>query len=127
MHLARKARENLDAAARLLPGEDGDYFANASASRSYYAAYLATAHRALALGLDFTARAGTHFTHDSLPGDPARLGILDDQDTDDLILLRDRRVKADYYEDDVDLDEATQAHELASRLVGTLLGGEHTE
>jgi hypothetical protein len=126
MELAKKARENLEAAERLLPGDDGgyDYYANASASRAYYAAYLATAHRALGLGLEFTADSGGHFRHDTLPNDAARHEILDADGADDLILLRDRRVKADYFEDDVDLDEASDSHAIAEGLLTKLLGSD---
>ena len=42
----------------------------------------------------------------------------------DLIVLRDRRVKADYFEDNVDLEEANQAHVIARELVQGLLAEE---
>ncbi|HEY3356165.1 MAG TPA: hypothetical protein VGQ83_23135 [Polyangia bacterium] len=122
-----KCSENLDAAACLLPDDArDDCFPNACASRAYYAAYLATAERMQRLGAGFTAAAGSHYRHDSLPEDAARLGILDEDDRDDLILLRDRRVKADYWEDNIDLEEASGAHEVAARLVQKLLHGSGT-
>src|SRR3989304_2109730 len=45
MRLDAKAWENLEAAEHLLATEIDDTFPNASASRSYYAAYLAVANR----------------------------------------------------------------------------------
>ena len=83
-----KARENVRAAARLLPEEVGDGvdeaapfegLPNAAASRAYYAAYLAIAHRAQHRGLPFTSTSGKeYYRHDSLPDDAARWGIIDD-------------------------------------------------
>src|ERR1700690_2302176 len=68
MDLARKAREYLEAAGGLLPHLGaGAYFSNASASRAYYAAYLATAHCVLRRGFEFSANAGKYFRHDTLP------------------------------------------------------------
>jgi hypothetical protein len=53
-----KARENLEAAERLLPDEDGliDALSNASASRAYYAAYLAIADTARRQDRDYTGK-----------------------------------------------------------------------
>jgi hypothetical protein len=62
-----------------------------------------------------------YFKHDELPSTARQHGVLTDDESDDLIVLRDRRVKADYFEDDVDLDEANQAHKIASELVQGLL------
>lgn len=119
MRLDAKAWENLEAAEQLLATEADDMFPNASASRAYYAAYLAVANRLLSLGL--ASGPSGYFRHDELPSDARRQGVLTDDESDDLIMLRDRRVKADYFEDNVDLEEANQAHEIARELVQGLL------
>ena len=123
MRLDEKARENLEAVERLLPDDAGrDGLLNAAASRAYYAAYLAVADRALDAGLTFTDREGTYFRHDDLPDDAGRWGILDDDGRDELSHLYALRIKADYLEDQIDLEEATQAHTIAHRFVENLIG-----
>jgi uncharacterized protein (UPF0332 family) len=122
MRLDAKAWENLDAAEHLLATKTHDMFPNASASRAYYAAYLAVANRLLSLGVAFGSSG--YFKHDELPSDARQYGVLTDDESDDLIVLRDRRVKADYFEDNVDLEEANQAHQIARELVQGLLAEE---
>jgi hypothetical protein len=125
VRLDEKARENLDAAARLLPRDEADWvepLPNAAASRAYYAAYLAVADAAQRAGHDLTSSAHDYYRHDSLAADARRWGILDgDDDVDALSLLHGRRIKADYYEDQVDLVEANEAVEIATSLVRRLL------
>lgn len=62
MRFDEKARENLEAASRLLPTEDGlvDALTNASASRAYYSAYLAVADSAQRRRRGFTDRDGIY-------------------------------------------------------------------
>ncbi len=119
-----KAYENLEAARQLAGSEQAEMrcLANACASRAYYAAYLAVAHRAQGERVPFTGAASPYYRHDSLPEDAFRWRILDDEARDDLTLLRDRRVKADYWEDHVDLEEANDSVAIAEKLVTTLLG-----
>lgn len=122
VRLDEKARENLEAAERLLPDDAGrDGLLNAAASRAYYAAYLAVADRALGAGLAFTDRDSTYFRHDDLPDDACRWGIIDDDGRDELSHLYALRIKADYLEDQVDLEEATLAHAVAERFVARLV------
>jgi uncharacterized protein (UPF0332 family) len=118
-----KARENLEATERLLPDEDGarDGLANAAAARAYYAAYHAVADSAQQSGIPFTAGAREYYQHDRLPSDVLAWGLLDADGCDDLRLLYDRRVKADYYEDLVELEEASEALDIARDLVSRLL------
>jgi uncharacterized protein (UPF0332 family) len=123
MRLDEKARENLDAAERLLPDEEGrEGLLNAAASRMYYAAYLAVADRALQHGITFTGQRSSYFRHDSLPGDAKSWGILDADGVEDLEDLYALRITADYYEDQVELDQASDAYDAAVRLVDKLLG-----
>lgn len=114
MRFDGKARENLEAAQRLLPSNDADErdaLCNAAAARAYYAAYLAVAHCAQR---DRRRMDGEgYYTHDKLPGQALVWRILDADGADDLRLLRDRRVKADYYEDHVDIEEASEAVDVA--------------
>jgi uncharacterized protein (UPF0332 family) len=123
MRFDEKARENLEAAERLLPGEDGlaEALSNASVSRAYYAAYLAVADRAQRVNRAFTDRNTTYYRHDTLPDDAYRWRIIGDDHRDDLRWLRDLRIKADYYEDQVTLEEASEALDVAAHLVGVAL------
>lgn len=124
MRLDEKAKENLEAAERLLPDERGrDGLFNAAASRMYYAAYLAVADRALRAGRGFTDDQRSYFRHDRLARDAQRWGILDGGDAEELEALYSLRIRADYLEDHVDFDEASLAYEGAQRLVSRLLTG----
>lgn len=123
MRLEEKAKENLDAAERLLPDETGrEGLFNAAASRSYYAAYLAVADRALQHGIEFTDDERSYFRHDRLPRDAKAWGILDDEGVEELEILHSLRIRADYLEDQVAVDEAALAYDGAERLVTRLLG-----
>jgi len=123
MDWSEKAQENLQAAERLLPGDDAevDPCLNASVSRSYYAAYLAVATKAAAQQRRFTGE--DYYRHDSFPAEARAWGILDDDDSTKLELLLSRRVVADYHEDSVDIEEADDALDLAKELVLKLLDG----
>jgi uncharacterized protein (UPF0332 family) len=123
MRLEEKAKENLEAAERLLPDEAGrEGLFNAVASRSYYAAYLAVADRALQHGVEFTDDERSYFRHDRLPRDAKAWGILDDEGVEDLEILHSLRIRADYLEDQIEVDEASLAYDGAERLVTRLLG-----
>lgn len=123
---SEKARENLQAAERLLPGEalEVDPCLNASASRSYYAAYLAVATIAATQGHEFTGKAGKeYYLHDRFPADARAWGILDDNGKEKLEVLYACRIVADYHKANVDFEEANNAFNLAKELVFGLLGG----
>jgi uncharacterized protein (UPF0332 family) len=123
VRLDEKAKENLEAAERLLPDEAGrEGLLNAAVSRIYYAAYLAVADRALQHGIAFTGQRSSYFRHDSLPGDARSWGILDDDGVEDLEDLYALRITADYCEDQVELDQASDGYDAAVRLVDKLLG-----
>lgn len=123
MRLEEKAKENLEAAERLLPDESGrEGLFSAAASRSYYAAYLAVADCALQHGIGFTNDERSYFRHDRLPRDAQAWGLLDDQGVEDLEILHSLRIRADYLEDQIDVDEASLAYDGAERLVTRLLG-----
>jgi uncharacterized protein (UPF0332 family) len=125
MRLDDKARKNLDAAERLLPdGAGRDGLLNAAASRAYYAAYLTVADHALGAGFTFTDRDGTYFRHDDLPDDAGRWGIIDDDSRDELSYLYALRIKADYLEDQIDVEEANRAYKIAQGFVANLIGEE---
>lgn len=115
-----KAQENLEAVDRLLPDEEGrDGLSNAAASRAYYAAYHAVAHVAQREGRRFTK--DDYYRHDTLPDEAFVWGILDDEQRLDLQQLLGLRIKADYDDAPVELDEADQARQLARALVERLL------
>ena len=121
-----KARENLAAARRLLPDESGavDCLPNAAASRAYYAAYLAVAHRAQCLAIPFSSSREPYYRHDTLPDEARRWGIVDEDGRLYVEHLRDLRVKADYLEDHVDFEEADAAVEVAEQVVHGVLDSE---
>jgi uncharacterized protein (UPF0332 family) len=126
MRLDEKARKNLEAIDRLLTRSDDGYIeplSNAAASRAYYAVYQAVADRAQRDGLSFDSQEPRYYRHDTLPDRALDWGILDDDSRDDLSRLRDLRVKADYYEDQVHYDEASEAAAMAHHLVTSLLEG----
>jgi len=122
MDWSEKAQENLQAADRLLPGDNAevDPCLNASVSRSYYAAYLAVATKAAAQELSFTGE--DYYRHDSFPEEARACGILDNNDSAKLEVLLSRRIVADYNEDSVDIEEADDALNLAKELVQKILG-----
>lgn len=127
MRLDEKARENVEAAERLLGGDsDGETWMmplhNAAASRAYYAAYQAVADRAQAEGIQFDDREGRYYHHRTLPGTAVGWRILERDQADALLWLFELRVKADYEEDDVGLSEAARASRMARELVDSLLG-----
>jgi hypothetical protein len=126
MRLDEKARESLEAIDRLLTrSDDGQVepLSNVAASRAYYAAYQAVADCAQRNGLGFDSSQPRYYRHDTLPDRALDWGILDDDSRDGLSRLRDLRVKADYYEDQVHYDEASEAAAIAQRLVTSLLDG----
>ena len=101
----RKARENLEAAERLL---GGDPCPNAAASRAYYAAYQACWEMLRRRGIEppEVRPEKRYFPHRELPGLTLRHGVLDTEAASDLRFLETARVSADY--DDVgSLDVAT--------------------
>jgi uncharacterized protein (UPF0332 family) len=123
MRLDEKAKENLEASTLLLEGGDDYPLCNAAAYRAYYAAYLVVADRALCDGRSFDGGRSAYFRHDALPGNARLWGILNDELSEDLSWLQGLRVKADYAEDQVELEEATQAARLAEQFVGLLREG----
>lgn len=121
MRLDEKARESLEAAERLLPDESGrDALSSSAASRAYYAAYLAVADRALREGRAFTNDERSYFRHDQLPDDARRWGLLDEEQALDLEWMLGLRIKADYLEDFVELEEASDAFDRAKLLLTAL-------
>ena len=107
----------------MLPGESGqDALSNAAASRAYYAAYLAVADRAQLSDRGMTSEDGTWYRHDRLPDDARAWGVLGEDDAETLSWLHGLRIKADYWEDLVSLEEASNAFDAATRIVTALLG-----
>jgi uncharacterized protein (UPF0332 family) len=123
VRLDEKARENLEAAERLLPDDSGlvDALSNASASRAYYAAYLAIADTARQQDRDYTGKGSIYYRHDSLPDDARAWRIISPDECELLRWLYHLRIKADYLEDQVSLEEASYAVERARRLLDAAL------
>lgn len=124
MRFDEQARENVQAAERLLPDDEGEREAlpNASASRSYYGVYLAVADRAQQAQRPMTSSDRGWYRHDELPEDALAWGLLDLDARDDLTWLYGLRIKADYLEDQVSHEEASLALEVAQRMVDSMLG-----
>jgi len=124
MRFDEKAKESLEAVERLLDrSDDGaiEPLSNAAASRAYYAAYQAVADCAQVDRLGFDSRDSNYYRHDTLPERAREWGILSEDASEDLAFLRDLRVKADYFEDMVHYDEASEAQNIALALVTSLL------
>ena len=122
MHFDEKARENLEAVERLLATHDGALLplCNAAASRAYYSAYLTVADRAQRAGRGFDSSQVDYYRHDTLPDNAMHWSILDVDLRDDLSWLRDLRVKADYWEDQVSYEEVSEAASVARQFVELL-------
>ena len=122
MRLDEKARENMEAAERLLSTVGGDLvpLANAAASRAYYAAYLTIADLAQRDRRAFDSSLSEYYRHDTLPNNAFHWALIDDELREDLTWLRDLRVKADYWEDQVSQEEASEAATVATRFVALL-------
>jgi uncharacterized protein (UPF0332 family) len=119
--MERKARENLEAARLLLEGED--HCPNSSISRAYYAAYHACWDAMVDAGhpVPEVRRSVRYFHHQTFPQEVCDAGVLDEQQAGDLDYLYNQRIKADYYEDDVTLEEARAALKVSEALVHRLL------
>jgi uncharacterized protein (UPF0332 family) len=117
-----KAKENLEACERLLPDDEGrDALCDAAVNRAYFAAYLAVAARVRGEGVPFNDRNDTYYTHDRLPELARRAGVVGADGSDALDYLYGLRIKADYEDTLVTLEEASLAYEHASELVRTVL------
>lgn len=119
--MERKARENLSAA-RVLAQAD-DPCPNAAVSRAYYAAY-----QACWVGMEDGGRHPDpndgYFKHATFPADARANRVVDADQEAGLEELRDMRVQADYYRDDITQERALECVELATELVVAMLGGE---
>lgn len=124
--MERKAWENLAAARVLLDVEDP--CPNAAASRAYYAAYHACWHAMNEAGFPTPeVRRGIHyFMHDSLPYEALGAGVFDEQASEGLFNLRELRAAADYMEEELTVEHARKALELATAIVQQVLGEEPT-
>jgi uncharacterized protein (UPF0332 family) len=120
----RKAWENLDAARVLLQWEEP--CPNASVSRAYYAVYHACWSRMNEAGFETPeVRPGVfYFQHGDLPSEVLEAGVLDSRASDELEDLRELRVTADYFPEDLTAEQAEHALRTADALVRRLLGEE---
>jgi uncharacterized protein (UPF0332 family) len=122
--MERKAWENLAAARVLLEVEEP--CPNAAASRAYYAAYHACWQAMNEAGIPTPqVRPGIYyFLHEPLPQEALDVGVLDGQGCDALEWLVQLRVVADYLVEELTVEVASSALELATRFVRRLLGEE---
>lgn len=74
-------------------------------------------------GRTFTNHETGYFRHDQLPSDAKHWNILDDERAENLSFLLGLRIKADYANDQVTLEESSQAYQLASEIVRWTSGG----
>lgn len=113
--------ENLEAADHLLEHGFG-VFSNAAASRAYYAAYLAVADAAQRDGRGFDGK-HEYYKYDQLPDNAQYWGLVSSDEKEALRLLYSTRVKADYWEEGVEIEEAELVSQFARTLVEKLVGG----
>jgi uncharacterized protein (UPF0332 family) len=119
--MENKARENINAAQLLSTNE----FHDSSASRAYYATYLAAWHSLSKIGIQpqhNIQKGGSYWRHDLFPE------ILCDEykligpiQMEKFELLYSRRIKADYYVEKVEKEEADDSIQMASSFVSLLL------
>ncbi len=116
-----KARDNINAAQLLAINE----FYDSSASRAYYAAYLAAWHRLSNIGIQpghETIKGERYWRHNLFPeilcGEYKLIGPLQMERFE---LLYSRRIKADYYVDKVEKEEADNSIQLASIFISFFL------
>lgn len=119
--MENKARENIKAAKLLSTNE----FYDSSASRAYYATYLAAWHSLSEMSIQpqhNTKQGGSYWCHDLFPE------ILFDEykligpfQIEKFELLYSRRIKADYYIEKVDKEEADDSMQIASSFVSLFL------
>ena len=123
--MERKAKENLEAAERLLAGPDP--CPNAATSRSYYAAYQACWELLGRKGVEppEVRPAEVYFPHREMPDLALRKGVIDSQAASGLRFLEGARVSADYDEaGSLDVATAEIAQRCARRIVELLGTGE---
>ena len=116
-----KSRDNMNAAQLLTI--NGLY--DSSASRAYYAAYLAAWYHLSNIGIQpmhETQKGGYYWRHDLFPEllcDESKL--IGPIQMEKFELLYSRRIKADYYIDKVDKEESTTSIQLSSDFVSFFL------
>jgi len=116
-----KARGNFEAAQLLTANE----FNDSSASRAYYAVYLAAWHNLSKMGVQpqhDTKKRSSYWRHDLFPE------VLCDEykligpiQMEKFELLYSRRIKADYYVDKIEKEEADDSIQMASSFVTLFL------
>lgn len=111
-----KAEQNYAAAEQLLESS----FLNSCASRAYYAVYFAAWAELHAFGVQPNSSQGDYFRHDSLPDTLFDQGLIEPDEISELELLYAHRIKADYFNDQVEMAEAVQALEIAQNLMTTI-------
>ena len=91
-------------------------------SRAYYAAYHACWVAMVAADHPVPMERGVrYFRHNTLYQEACDAGVIDDQESGNLHYLYNQRIKADYHEDDVTLEEAQEALKVSEALVSRLL------
>lgn len=116
--MKEKALENLRAAETLVVVP----LPNAAATRAYYAAYHACWHTAEHQGYEVPEHDGRrrYWRHDVFPTDMLRFGILDEDRKEVLEQLYEKRIVADYYEDEITREEAVELTRQARSLIRSL-------
>jgi uncharacterized protein (UPF0332 family) len=116
-----KARGNIEAAQLLTANE----FNDSSASRAYYAVYLAAWHNLSKMGVQpqhDTKKRSSYWRHDLFPEvlcDEYKL--IGPVQMEKFELLYSRRIKADYYVDKIEKEEADDSIQMASSFVRLFL------
>ncbi|MEK7279553.1 MAG: HEPN domain-containing protein [Nitrospirota bacterium] len=117
--MENKALDNINAAQLLTTNE----FYDSSASRAYYATYLAAWHNLSKIGIRPQHRkGGSYWCHDLFPEILCdEYKIIGPIQMEKFELLYSRRIKADYYAEKVEKEEADDSIRIASSFVSLFL------
>ena len=119
--MEKKARNNIKAARVLTKNS----FYDSSVSRAYYAVYLAAWHYLKAMDIHPQQKApkgGYYWPHHKLPEILCdEYGFIGLEQMEKLELICSRRIKADYYVDNIEKEEAQNSLSIASHFVAFFL------
>jgi len=115
--MEKKARNNIKASRVLI--KNGFY--DSSVSRAYYAVYLAAWHYLKAMNINPPQKApkgGYYWPHHKLPEILCdEYGCIGPEQMEKLELICSRRIKADYYVDNIEKEEAQNSLSIATNFI----------
>ncbi len=118
--MENKARDNINAA-KLMATND---FYDSSASRAYYATYLAAWHNLSKIGIEpqhKSKKGDSYWSHDRFPEILCKYKLIEPIQMEEFELLYSRRIIADYYVDKVEKEASDDSIRIASSFVSLFL------